>query len=105
MSDYSHYASEKLAQKKLNIIKNAFNTLRTSLNNEPFESYKEKILTYLDNIDSSLQNLYMSQSIYKLVENCDRETMSNYIIHSDSLLIENCIGQIEIQANEYCNID
>jgi|GEM_PF-6062186 len=108
MSDYSHYTSEILSKKKLSIIEAVFNkiktSLTTSLDNGSFNSYKEQILINLDNTNENLQNLYMGKSIYKLVKDCSREEISNYITTSDIESIENCIGQIEIQATEYCNI-
>jgi hypothetical protein len=108
MYDYSHYTSEILLKKKLNIIEGTLNTIKTSLttslDNGSFNSYKEQIIIKLDNTNEILQNLYMDKSIYKLVKDCSREEISNYIVTSDIESIENCLGQIEIHATEYCNI-
>ncbi len=107
MIDYSDCSSEMLLIKKLNIIDGAFNNLKKSitkfLDNGSFNTYKEEILPQMDSINSDLQNLYMGKSIYDLVENCHRDIISNYISSSNTASINNCIGQIEIQAAEYCS--
>lgn len=90
--------SDSSRKTKAEHILNLINTGINRNNEKLFKSYKKKILSMLDKIDSS--KFDYTKSVYNIVDGCNRDEISNYISTSNKDSIAGCIGEMQSHISE-----